>query len=440
MNPEKTVKKRRRQVERNNKWSDLRCSNDALLPISSCHPGCSGLFYCPLLWIPSWLCICFAPQWIFGPDCSDIPREVILVMRFALVLVDHRIFPMGGACGSVPTVAGEGVEEPLPEDTEEQLSTGDGTLEFSGRKMSRLPNSICTLGEHLYKLYLSGTMLTELPDDLYQLHNLRTLAIDGNRLPELPEAVCSLPHLGRLYVGANRLQELPPSFAQLQTLRTLWIERNFLHHFPRVLLNMPALRCLQMGDNRLKGLPAEMAEAMPGLRGLWLYANRLERVPKVLLRLQGLEMLDLDRNRIAKFPDMRIMKGLRLLSYDHNPVTGPPAVGETVTVVGEGAQEMMEEREERRKQREEEEMEELERELEAAENNAGEGALEEGEDDQGEEQFEEEEEEEEEGNFNEGFYPEEEDEEYYQEDNGYYLEDEGYYPKGTDDYYFRRGY
>ncbi|XP_053305250.1 leucine-rich repeat-containing protein 10B [Spea bombifrons] len=256
---------------------------------------------------------------------------------------------MGGACGSVPTVAGEGAEEPLPEDTEEQLSNGDGTLELSGRKMSRLPRSICTLSDHLYKLYLSGTMLIELPDDLYQLHNLRTLALDANRLPELPEAVCSLPHLGRLYLGGNRLQGLPPSFARLQTLRTLWIERNFLHHFPRVLLSMPSLRCLQMGDNRLKGLPAEMADAMPGLRGLWLYANRLERVPKVLLRLHGLEILDLDRNRIANFPDMSVMKGLRLLSYDHNPVTRPPTVGETVTLVGEGAQEFMEEREEKRK-------------------------------------------------------------------------------------------
>ncbi|XP_077137739.1 leucine-rich repeat-containing protein 10B [Ranitomeya variabilis] len=251
-----------------------------------------------------------------------------------------------GGCGSVPTVAGEGVDEPLPEDTEEQLSSGDGTLEFSGRKMARLPVSICTLADQLYKLYLSGTMVSEIPDDLYQLHNLRTLALDANRLPELPEAVCSLPHLGRLYIGANRLQGLPPSFARLQTLRTLWIERNFLYHFPRVLLNMPALRCLQMGDNRLRGLPGDIATCMPGLRGLWLYGNRLERVPRVLLRLHGLEVLDLDKNKISVFPDMSGMKGLLLLSYDHNPVNAPPKVGETVTLVGEGAQEFMEEREE----------------------------------------------------------------------------------------------
>ncbi|XP_075043605.1 leucine-rich repeat-containing protein 10B [Mixophyes fleayi] len=269
---------------------------------------------------------------------------------------------MGGACGSVPTAAGEGgTDEPLPEDTEEQLSSGDGTLELSGRKMARLPASVCTLTDRLYKLYLSGTMVSELPDDLYQLSNLRTLALDANRLPELPDAVCSLPHLGRLYLGANRLQGLPPAFARLQTLRTLWIERNFLHHFPSVLLSMPALRCLQMGDNRLKGLPGDIATCMPGLRGLWLYGNRLERVPKVLLRLHGLEILDLDRNKIAIYPDMSVMKGLRLLSYDHNPVTAPPKVGETVTLVGEGAQEFMEEREERRKQKEEEEMEERER-------------------------------------------------------------------------------
>ncbi|NXK46241.1 LR10B protein, partial [Chauna torquata] len=116
--------------------------------------------------------------------------------------------------------------------------------------------------------------------------------------------------------------------------------------FPRALLRLPALRSLQLGDNRLARLPAGLPR-MAGLRGLWLYGNRFEEFPPALLRMGQLRVLDLDRNRIARFPDLAGLAGLRLLSYDHNPVRQPPRVADAVRLVGDGAQEFMEAREER---------------------------------------------------------------------------------------------
>ncbi|XP_005046655.1 PREDICTED: leucine-rich repeat-containing protein 10B, partial [Ficedula albicollis] len=198
----------------------------------------------------------------------------------------------------------------------------------------------------LRKLYLSDAGLREVPDELAELQHLRTLALDGNELMEVPEAVCDLPHLAHLYLGRNGLQGLPPAFAQLQSLRCLWIEGNFLAHFPRALLQLPELRSLQLGDNRLGRLPAALPR-MAGLRGLWLYGNRFQEFPPVLLRMEHIRVLDLDRNRISSFPDLTGLASLRLLSYDHNPVRQPPCVGDEVQLVGDGAQEYMEERQER---------------------------------------------------------------------------------------------
>ncbi|KAJ1066162.1 hypothetical protein K5549_018289, partial [Capra hircus] len=134
-------------------------------------------------------------------------------------------------------------------------------------------------------------------------------------------------------------------FAQLQSLRCLWIEGNFLRRFPRPLLRLVALQSLQMGDNRLRALPAELPR-MTGLRGLWLYGNRFEEFPPALLRMGRLHILDLDRNRLGGFPDLHPLRALRVFSYDHNPVTGPPRVADTVFLVGEGAVERMAERDE----------------------------------------------------------------------------------------------
>nr|XP_020647911.1 leucine-rich repeat-containing protein 10B [Pogona vitticeps] len=257
-----------------------------------------------------------------------------------------------------------GREDRLSSAAEEQLSGGDQMLELSGCYLKKLPIPVCALST-LQKLYISGTGITELPEEIEGLQELRILALDFNKLEEVPEALCRLPHLTRLYLGSNRLFGLPAEFCQLKTLRCLWIESNYLYHFPQALLQMPGLQSLQMGDNRLKTLPNGLPR-MRGLRGLWLYGNRFEEFPKSLLRMTQLHILDLDRNKLTEFPDLSHLRRLRLFSYDHNPVQGPPNVADTVTVVGEGAQEFMEARGERLqalREQEEEEQEENESEV-----------------------------------------------------------------------------
>lgn len=238
----------------------------------------------------------------------------------------------------------ESTPDELPSDAEEQLRNGEQQLELSGRRLRRLPSAVCALSR-LQKLYVSGTGLRELPEEIEELRELRILALDFNKLERLPDGLCRLPRLTRLYLGGNRLLALPADFAQLQSLRCLWIEGNFLRRFPRPLLRLVALQSLQMGDNRLRALPAELPR-MTGLRGLWLYGNRFEEFPPALLRMGRLHILDLDRNRLGGFPDLHPLRALRVFSYDHNPVTGPPRVADTVFLVGEGAVERMAERDE----------------------------------------------------------------------------------------------
>ncbi|KAK2525209.1 leucine-rich repeat-containing protein 10B [Columba livia] len=247
-----------------------------------------------------------------------------------------------GSGGSAGLAVAEG-----PEGTEQRLEVRGG----------RVPPALWAQ-RGLRKLYLSGAGLRELPAELGALRHLCTLALDGNELLEVPEAVCRLPRLVHLYLGRNGLQGLPPAFARLQSLRCLWLEGNFLARFPRALLGLPELRSLQLGDNRLARLPAALPR-MAGLRGLWLYGNRFEEFPPALLRMGHLRVLDLDRNRIARFPDLSGLTALRLLSYDHNPARQPPCVGDAVRLVGDGAQEFMEARQERLQslQRQEEEEE-----------------------------------------------------------------------------------
>uniref|UniRef100_A0A8C6NM76 Leucine rich repeat containing 10B n=1 Tax=Nothobranchius furzeri TaxID=105023 RepID=A0A8C6NM76_NOTFU len=236
----------------------------------------------------------------------------------------------------------------------------DPVLDLSCRKFKKLPSRVCGL-MHLEKLYVCENRLRTVPDSIFQLQGLKTLALDFNKLEDVPLAVCELTGLTRLYLGSNRLMSLPPEIKNLKNLRCLSVESNFFQRFPREVYDLPHLKSLQIGDNRLKTLPPDLTR-MEALRGLWLYTNRFETFPNVLLHMKNLEILDLDKNKLSELPSLKRLKCLHLFSYDHNPIKQPPAVGEEVILVGEGAAEFMEIREarkERRRKAAEQEAEEL---------------------------------------------------------------------------------
>lgn len=248
-----------------------------------------------------------------------------------------------------PKVKEEEVKQKLPSCFNELISSGDPVLDLSHFRLRYLPKEVLGL-EHLEKLYVCGNRLRNLPDGIAKLHGLRTLALDINKLDDVPPSVCQLANLTRLYLGSNRLMSLPPDFRNLQSLRCLWVDSNYFQHFPKQLYELPHLRALQIGDNKLKTLPSDMWR-MEALRSLWLYGNRFTEFPRVLLKMEQLEVLDLDRNRISEFPNLLQFPALRLFSYDHNPVKGPPRFGQDVVIVGEGAVDAMEQREMRKEKK-----------------------------------------------------------------------------------------
>ncbi|XP_055505518.1 leucine-rich repeat-containing protein 10B isoform X1 [Leucoraja erinacea] len=215
----------------------------------------------------------------------------------------------------------------------------DRMLDACYKKIKRLPVPICSF-TYVEKLYISNNRLRELPDEFEQLVNLKILALDFNKFEDVPKVVCNMQNLTRLYLGSNRLMTIPPEFSNLENLRCLWIESNHFRKFPKQLINMPSLKSLQMGDNKLKTLPEDLVRFI-NLRGFWLYGNRFEDFPKVLLKMEFLEILDMDKNKIADFPDMDHLLRLKVFSYDHNPVKYPPNVADGVTLVGEGAADLL---------------------------------------------------------------------------------------------------
>lgn len=83
------------------------------------------------------------------------------------------------------------------------------------------------------KIFLASNRLTTLPEELFNLENLRVLSLRGNKIRELPPAIGRLHNLTELNVSQNSLQYLPfeilDLFSDSSRLQSFQIHPNLFH-------------------------------------------------------------------------------------------------------------------------------------------------------------------------------------------------------------------
>jgi len=105
------------------------------------------------------------------------------------------------------------------------------------QKINQLPDNIGQLSE-LKTLYLEKHDLTELPESFTSLSNLANLYISNNWLTSLPEDFGSLTSLSILDLGYNQLESIPASIGDLGYLEYLFLFNNQLASLPEIICNL----------------------------------------------------------------------------------------------------------------------------------------------------------------------------------------------------------
>ncbi len=181
-------------------------------------------------------------------------------------------------------------------------------LELAGMGLTELPESLSQLSQ-LKMLYLSGNQLTSLPESLSQLTQLKWLYLDGNRLTSLPESLSQLTQLRRLFLDSNQLTPLPESLSQLTHLQGLYLSSNQLTLLPEWLSQLRQLLVLYVHGNQLTSLPESLSQ-LTHLQRLYLGGNQLTSLPESLSQLTRLKRLDLDNNPLNPDLDAAYAQGL----------------------------------------------------------------------------------------------------------------------------------
>lgn len=155
--------------------------------------------------------------------------------------------------------------------------------------LTQFPLEILELADSLEILDLSNNQLTTLPDELSQLHRLKTVFFSNNRFEAVPEVLSQCPQLSMIGFKSNQIKHLPAQALPPQ-VRWLILTDNRLEQLPTSIGSQSRLQKLMLAGNQLHSLPDELA-ACHNLELIRLAANQLTELPPWLFNLPRLSWL-----------------------------------------------------------------------------------------------------------------------------------------------------
>ncbi|KAH9726917.1 ADP-ribosyl cyclase/cyclic ADP-ribose hydrolase [Citrus sinensis] len=165
---------------------------------------------------------------------------------------------------------------------------------FGCLNLERFPEILEKM-EHLKRIYLDRTAITELPSSFENLPGLEVLFVDDcSKLDKLPDNIGNLESLEYISAAGSAISQLPSSVADSNALRILDFSRcKGLVSLPRsLLLGLSSLGLLSIIDCAVMEIPQEIA-CLSSLTGLHLSGNNFESLPASIKQLSQLSSLDL---------------------------------------------------------------------------------------------------------------------------------------------------
>lgn len=144
-------------------------------------------------------------------------------------------------------------------------------------------------------LYISGHGLTELPERIRELTEIRDLEIFEQDFYRLPEGLFELSKLERLKIMTADLESIPSSIARLKNLRELCV---YCASSDRP---TPAWRFKPKEQIGLNRIPPEIGE-LKQLEQLTIHYTSIQELPVELEKLKRLRILDLGNCMITRKP------------------------------------------------------------------------------------------------------------------------------------------
>ena len=102
---------------------------------------------------------------------------------------------------------------------------------------------------------LDGWGLKSIPEEIFELRNLKSLSLEFNELTEVPEEISNLTSLKYIYLDYNLLELLPKSIGTLSSLKELSITHNDISYLPESIKNLENLKHIYVRGTKITQAP-----------------------------------------------------------------------------------------------------------------------------------------------------------------------------------------
>ncbi len=151
------------------------------------------------------------------------------------------------------------------------------------------------------KLDLSNYGLKEIPEEVFELKNLRKLILRNNKIKNIPAEIEKLNRLETLDLSGNNISLFYAKICSLKNLKILNLNNNQLKNTPIQLINLKKLRSIHLSNNRFKQIPSNIF-SLHNLRELDISNNQIEIIDSRIENLHNLRKLWINNLKINNFP------------------------------------------------------------------------------------------------------------------------------------------
>lgn len=173
---------------------------------------------------------------------------------------------------------------------------------------------------------LRDLKLTEIPIEVFTdtscCENIRVLDLGGNNFSSLSPSILNLKNLQKLRLSLNLLRNdgMPwQAMCSMKQLIVLALDHNKLTEVPECICSLLNLQKLTLDHNDIASLPENAFSGLESLRALTLNSNKLTELSISLSECSLLEELDASKNKISKVPpEFGNLTALKTLLLDDN--------------------------------------------------------------------------------------------------------------------------
>ncbi|MEG4011701.1 MULTISPECIES: COR domain-containing protein [unclassified Microcoleus] len=198
-------------------------------------------------------------------------------------------------------------------------------LNLNNNQITSIPEAIARLS-NLTWLSLDNNQITVIPEAIARLSNLTSLSLSSNQITVIPEAIARLSNLTMLNLGGNQITVIPEAIGQLSNLTMLLLHTNQITAIPEAIGQLSNLTVLNLIGNQITLIPEAIGQ-LSNLTQLYLWNNQITLIPEAIGQLSNLTVLDLIGNQITVIPEaIRGMEKLEKLHLKSNPLPIPPEI------------------------------------------------------------------------------------------------------------------